>query len=161
MIDTKIEFLIDDQIATENDPNLGDELLFGFDGTIDVTTEVKYAYEKKTVSPAIDSKIRFGKYYQDKLDVVIIAKPDEYAELYWAILKAERPCYIIWHTPSGCQYRKMTNHLPYPDKNRCITDSVRVKIETEPYTEVNKSMHDISRVNRKWNRFTIFETVWN
>jgi len=166
MIDTKIEFLIDDEIAESVDVlNISDhEELFAFEGSIDVTTEVKYAYEKKIVGAGFsqpDSKIRFGKYFQDKLDVVIIATPAEYERLYWAVLKAETPCYVVWNTHNGLQYRKMTSHLPYPDKSRCITDSVRVKIETEPYTQVYETMHDITQINRRWNLYTIADTIWN
>jgi len=164
MIDTKIEFLIDDEIAESVDaPNISDhEELFAFEGSIDVTTEVKHAFEKKLVGNATpDAYLRFGKYFQDKLDVVIIATPSEYERLYWAVLKAETPCYVVWNTHNGLQYRKMTSHLPYPDRSRCITDSVRVKIETEPYTQVFETMHDITQINRRWNLNTINDTIWN
>jgi len=135
--------------------------LYEFPGTISANVTVKYLFEKRDpFNPALF--YRHGKYYQDSLDVDIVCDADEYENLYYKTHEAlhNGGFYLIaWETVTGYQYRKVKSVLPYPSQIRFLTDSVKLKLESEPYDEVIKNMPNVTQ-NSAWNQSTISNTIW-
>lgn len=135
----------------------GDDLI-EFDGTMDVTPQVKYLFEKK--NPFVPNQpYRHGKHYVDRLKVSILARAEDYEDLYYLALGSEH-YYISWETFTGFQYRKISQKLPYPSQIRFLDGKVEFSLESEPYAAINPNMENITR-NMRWNISTIANTILN
>lgn len=154
-----VEFLVDDNINEFS----GGELYFSFEGKVDVFPECKNTFEHQSpFDPTVVYCDPAGVYFCDSLNITLIANKGNYAKLYYAALRTiQKPCYVIWRTSLGLQYRKIKGTLPFPDKLRFLKDSVSFKINSEPYFEVIEDMRDITKTNRRWNVATIANTAWN
>lgn len=129
-----------------------------FDGKIDVSTSEKYLSEKKSpFNPALT--YRFGRYYQDTLDIMIIISPTQYEELYYKIASCDT-FIIAWQTPTGYQYRHLSRQiLPYPDEMMYITEEINLKLESNPYNEIKHNMPNIT-LNTSYNLSSIANTIF-
>ena len=136
---------------------------YEFQGTVSVTPERHYLYEKKHPSVA-DEFIRFGGYFKDKLQVMLFATALIYEELYYHVLQ-EEVFYIAWHTITGFQIRSITEQLPYPSRLRYFNDSVSFSLTSAKYEKPQKftapTEGTLLFFNLKWNEKTISNTMWN
>jgi len=133
--------------------------VYHFHGTIDVTTEEEYQFEKKH-PVIIDKYFRSGMYFIDTLKISIVATPQAYENLYFASIR-NNAYLVAWDTYTGFQYRWLRANLPYPSKVRFLNDKVDFTIETAPYFVINRSMSKDFMKNFRWNKASIKETVWN
>ncbi|HPK40010.1 MAG: hypothetical protein WDA18_09310 [Candidatus Ratteibacteria bacterium] len=136
---------------------VGDEL-YEFQGTIEVTPEVKYVFEKENPFVA-NQPFRHGKYYTDKLQISILASSAEYESLFYLVMGCEE-FLVAWETLSGYQWRKLKEKLPYPSQLRYLDGKIDFALESLPYYEINSSMENITK-NMKWNISTIENTILN
>ena len=142
---------------------------YSFPGTINVTFNKKYLFEKQ--DPFDASKwFRHDEYYTDTLQITIAftGQPISYRELYQKVLEAESYT-IQWDTGEDSEreyyrYREITEKLPFPSSLRFFDGEVSFTVETEIYWKIKP---DESRskpqtpINRKWNQCVIANTVWN
>ena len=155
-----IRFLVDIDNPINNNDIGADDLIFEFKGTIDTLHEIKYEFEKKSPFD-INIIYREGKYYQDTLNINIVAGVEDYAKLHSAVLSSGKPVYVIWNTPLGRKVRRIEKPLPYPSRIRVFRSSVEFRIEAQPYNSWVDDMRDPCFMNRRWNVSTIADTVWN
>lgn len=133
---------------------VGDEL-YDFQGTIDTQTNIKYLFEKR--NPFIsDLYYRYGKYYQDTLNISLVVTSEQYENLYYDI--AQKGEWVIgWDTLTGYQSRRIKSLLPYPSELRFLNGGVEFNVESEPFKTINKNMPNIT-INFAWNVSTISNT---
>jgi len=139
---------------------IGDKPSLKFYGTIDVTTEIKYLFEKRDPFDA-RKYYRHGQYFQDTLGVSIVATSKQYSDLFHAMLDKSVTKRIMWETQSGHQNRVVISQLPYPSKIRFLRGAVSFKLETEPYDTQILDMNDPEAWNLRWGEKTPRETMWN
>lgn len=134
--------------------------LYEFHGAINVTTTAKYLFEKRDpFNPALF--YRYGKYYQDSLEISMVCYAEEYESLYYAIadiLTAGEDYIVGWETVTGYQYRRLTQLLVYPSEVRFIGSEVSLRLESEPYDTIQKVMQNLTS-NQIWNESTIANTT--
>ena len=131
--------------------------IFELAGTIDVSPQRRYLFEKKDPF-SINGYYRAGGYAIDKLNIKVICNPDIYETLYHRSL-TDTAYLIAWNTHTGYQWRIVKQALPYPSKLRFVRDFVEFSVETEPYIH-KEVMNDLTR-NFKFGRSTPSNTVWN
>ncbi len=136
--------------------------LYEFDGILSVQTQEKYKFEKKSpFDPALN--YRFGRYYQDSLDISIIAGAEQYEQLYYAIisqLSGNNPFIVSWTSKTGYQYRFIKTILPYPSDIMYLKNEISLKLESEPYYEIVQNMPNVT-LNTVFNESIIDNTIWN
>ena len=134
---------------------------FSYIGTVAITPERKYDYEKKKAGET-DRFIRFGAHYIDKLQITLLCDAVSYENLYHQIVHNDF-FFIGFFTKTGFVCRSVRQKLPLPARLRFLDDSVSFSLETERYT--NPSLHQIDALehwyNFKWNEATIDVTMWN
>jgi len=136
---------------------IGNEL-HEFYGTIDVTPQIEHLIEHEC-SYNTGLSYRFGKHFVDKIKLNLAISAEAYETLYYRVMQANE-WIIAWETLTGYQWRKTRSPLPYPSKIRFINDSVTLNLESEPYTNPNNNMTNIT-LNTIWNESTPENTVWN
>ena len=151
------------------------EQLYSFYGRIDVTTKIDYQFERKHISE-LNLVYREGMYFKDTLTISLLVDDiKQYENMYYACFypatetipghaisgnDARETYKIEWKTPTGITWRRVRQVLPYPSKVRFFKGVVEFSVQTEAYTVLLRNMGSLTK-NRKWNRSTIGNTVWN
>jgi len=149
--------------------------LYSFHGRINVVSTKRYRFEKQNIDN-LNLVYREGKYYIDTLSITLLVdNVKEYEKMYFACFDPEtdidsnhalsdhdpRDTYIVeWHIPTGVIWRRIRQNLTYPSEIRFLKGEIEFTLETEPYEKLFKGMQSIT-MNRKWNRSTMRNTVWN
>lgn len=132
--------------------------LFEFRGTIDVSSETKYRFEKRNpFQPNLF--YRYGRYFEDVLVLMIVSTAIKYEELYFAAMNSDS-FFVSWETVTGYQYRQINkDSLPYPSSIRFLNGAIELRLRSKSYEEPMKNMPNITR-NTIWNQSTISNTIW-
>ena len=149
------------------------EKRFTFQGTINVTSNVKHKFERQDpFDPS--KKFTYGRFYSDTIQITIAFMGQDifYQELYKKVMQAES-YHIEWDIKQECEdgedvtffYRRIvTEKIPFPSSLRYLNGEVSFTLETEKYEDNEVAQifcHSIRRNNLRYNRSTIRMTIWN
>lgn len=138
------------------------EKLYEYEGVIGVQTQEKYIFEKKNpFNPTLS--FQYGRYFQDNLEISIIAEAEQYEQMYYGIadlISQNNPYIIAWRSITGYQYRLCKSLPPYPSEIMHLRDEVSMKLESMPYFEIQKDMANVTQ-NMIYGESTIDNTIWN